>query len=293
MYNKKEAGRINLLNVFFKAKSIYVNSFLRSFLFSGENESLIKYYCALQLNPLFKIRNLPVNVSPLTTPYYSSVTATLRACSKLRNFPNITSKVIYEFILLKQPPKVEEKYSLFNWKTIWKNLAFKCIRSDDRCILFKYLHEILPNNSRLYEIKRKPSPNCDMCNLEENNLHMMYYCKNKEFTVKYLRGLLQKCLDVDNISLIKMLFLDTTGFHKRDSNTITAIVVTFICTIWYSREHRQDKINILKKNLILNQKHHKAILKDKMDKIFNDQYCQLNSTFLEKKITSQFLDDDF
>ena len=60
-----------------------------------------------------------------------------------------------------------------------------------------------------------------------------------------------------------------------------AIVVTFICTIWYSREHRQDKINILKNNLILNQKHHKAILKDKMDKIFNDQYCQLNSTFLE------------
>ena len=217
----------------------------------------------------------------MTTPYYSSVTATLRACSKLRNFPNITSKVIYEFILLKQPPKVEEKYSLFNWKTIWKNLAFKCIRSDDRCILFKYLHEILPNNSRLYEIKRKPSPNCDMCNLEENNLHMMYYCKNKEFTVKYLRGLLQKCLDVDNISLIKMLFLDTTGFHKRDSNTITAIVVTFICTIWYSREHRQDKINILKKNLILNQKHHRAILKDKMDKVFNYQYCQLNSTFLE------------
>ena len=214
MYNKKEAGGINLLNVFYKAKSIYVNSFLRSFLFSGENESLIKYYCALQLNPLFKIRNLPVNVSPLTTPYYSSVTATLRACSKLRNFPNITSKLIYEFILLKQPPKVEEKYSLFNWKTIWKNLAFKCIRSDDRCILFKYLHEILPNNSRLYEIKRKPSPNCDMCNLEENNLHMMYYCKNKEFTVKYLRGLLQKCLDVDNISLIKMLFLDTTGFNK-------------------------------------------------------------------------------
>ena len=214
------------------------------------------------------------------------VTATLRACSKLRNFPNITSKVIYDFILLKQPPKVEEKYSLFNWKTIWKNLAFKCIRSDDRCILFKYLHEILPNNSRLYEIKRKPSPNCDMCNLEENNLHMMYYCKNKEFTVKYLRGLLQKCLNISNISLIKMLFLDTTGFNKRDSNTIIAIVVTFICTIWYNREHRQDKINILKKNLILNQKHHKAILKDKMDKIFNDKYCQLNSAFLESVLNT-------
>ena len=83
-----------------------------------------------------------------------------------------------------------------------------------------------------------------------------------------------------------MLFLDTTGFNKRDSNTIIAIVVTFICTIWYNREHRQDKINILKKNLILNQKHHKAILKDKMDKIFNDKYCQLNSAFLESVLNT-------
>ena len=102
-----------------------------------------------------------------------------------------TSRDIYNLILVKQVAKVEEKYCLFNWKTIWKNVASKLIRSDERCVLFKYLHEILPNNLRLYEIKRKPSPNCDICNLEENNLHMMYYCKNKQSLVKFLRGLLQ------------------------------------------------------------------------------------------------------
>ena len=63
--------------------------------------------------------------------------------------------------------------------------------------------------------------------------------------------------------------------------TITAIVATFICTKWNDRELRQDEINILKKNIILNQKHHRAVLKDKMNKIVHDQYCQLSSTILE------------
>ena len=63
--------------------------------------------------------------------------------------------------------------------------------------------------------------------------------------------------------------------------TITAIVATFICTKWNNRELRQDEINILKKNIILNHKHHRAILKDIMNKIVNDQYCQLSSTILE------------
>ena len=114
MYNNKEDGGIKLINVFFKAKSIYVKSLLRWFLFSGENDSLVKYFCALQLNPLFKIRSLPVNVSFSSAPYYSSVINTIRACSKLRNFQNITSRDIYNSILLKKGPKVEEKYFLFN-----------------------------------------------------------------------------------------------------------------------------------------------------------------------------------
>ena len=232
------------------------------------------------MNPLFKMRTLPDNVSFSQTPFYSPVINTVRSCNKLRNFPNIASKDIYDFILVKQAPRVEEKYCFFNWKTIWKNVAFKLIKSDDRCILFKYLHEILPTKSRLYEIKRKLSPNCDICNIEESNLHMMYYCKDKQILVKYLKGLLQKCLIRNDISMIKMLFLDTSGFHERDSNTITAIISAFICTIWYNRELTGDKINILKTNIILNQNYHKILLKEKMSKTLNNQYCKLNNTFL-------------
>ena len=159
LYNKKEAGGINLLNVHCKAISIFANTFLRLFISSEENETLVKYYCGLSLNPLFKIRELPDSVSISLTPYYTSVINTVRKCNKIKNFPNITSSNIYDDIKKNQSPLVGEKYPLFNWEKIWKNVAFKYISSDDRSVLFKYLHEILPNKLRLYNIKSSSTSN--------------------------------------------------------------------------------------------------------------------------------------
>ena len=49
---------------------------------------------------------------------------------------------------------LEGMYSLLNWDKMWKNIAYKFIHSDDRNILFKYLHELLSNNLRLFIIKK-------------------------------------------------------------------------------------------------------------------------------------------
>ena len=250
-------------------------------MFSGENSTLVKFYCALQLNPLFKIRDLPGNVSFVSTPFYSSNINTVRKCCKLNNFPNISSQHIYESLNKNHKPIVEEKYSLFNWKTIWGNVSSKFIISDDRSVLFKYKHEILPNRLRLYIIRKIPSPNCETCNIEENNLHMVYFCEDKKVIVKFLRALLQKCLNIPNVSLVKLLFLDTTGFDKKDSNTITALVTSFICNIWYNRDNPGDKLEIWKRNIIKKQSFQKIVLRNKMPKIFNNQYCKINMNFLD------------
>ena len=233
------------MNVFYKSKSIYANSFIRQFSFSGENESLIKYYCAVRINPLFRIRELPQNVSYISPPFYTWGIDIIRTCFKMKIFPIVTSHGIYEHIMVKHIPKVEEKYSLFNWKVIWKNIAFKFICSDERCVLFKYMNEILPNRLRLYNIKRKPSPNCDSCNIEENNLHMVYYCKEIKQLLCFLRELLKEVLSRHDLSLMRLLFLDTSMLRLRESNTVVALVTNYICTIWYNRGHTGDKLYIL------------------------------------------------
>ena len=71
MYREKENGGINLLNVYTKALSNYVNSFIISFLNNSENNTMLRYYCACRLNPLFNIRELPQNASFISPPYYN------------------------------------------------------------------------------------------------------------------------------------------------------------------------------------------------------------------------------
>ena len=108
------------------------------------------------------------------------------------------------------------------------------------------MHEILPNKLRLYNIKMILSPNCNTCNIDENNLHMMYYCKNNTVLIQFMKGLIKKCIGRNDVSMIKLLFLDTSGLYKRDSNTAVVLLTKYICTIWYNRDNHGGKHIILK-----------------------------------------------
>ena len=110
---------------------------------------------------------------------------------------------------------------------------------------------------------------------------MVYYCKDNTKLVHFVRELLKKILARNDISLIKLRFFDTSMLRKRESNTVVSLVTNYICTIWYNREHTGDKLHILKKNIISSHSFHKTISKEKMPKIFNDKYCQIDEEFLE------------
>lgn len=157
LYREKDDGGINLLNVYAKALSNYVKSFIVAFITTNENDTILKYYCASRLNPLFNIRELPLNISFISTPYYDICIDIIRRCKHVKGFPNISSKTIYKQVTgkeIKCTAIIEEKYAIFDWKEIWKNLSFKFINSYDRSVIFKYVHEILPNRHRLYIIKK-------------------------------------------------------------------------------------------------------------------------------------------
>ena len=86
----------------------------------------------------------------------------------------MNSKIIYSYILPKSKAYIETLYPLYDWSNIWNILAFKFTNIHDRPIVFKYIHEILPNNKRLYEIGIKTSPICTICNIEDSNIHRFY-----------------------------------------------------------------------------------------------------------------------
>ena len=78
--------------------------------------------------------------------YYNQIVKTIRKCVHCPKFPHIDSKTIYTHLVPIKKPRIEYLYdkSIFKWKSIWKNIAFKFIQVNKREIVFKYMHEILP-----------------------------------------------------------------------------------------------------------------------------------------------------
>ena len=148
LYNNKMNGGIGLIDVFLKAKSIYIATILKNFCESKKSD-IIQYYMALRLNTMFGITTLPSKFSYSTTSYYEQSMDLIRKCYRLKDFPNIKPKEIYNMICPITQPNVEKLYLNFNWKNIWKNINFRYINIYDRHVLFKYIHEILPNNKKL------------------------------------------------------------------------------------------------------------------------------------------------
>ena len=109
---------------------------------------------------------------------------------------------------------------------------------------------------------------------------MFYYCKDIKVLVHFFKILLQKCLNTTHFSLVRLIFLDTSGLNNKDSNTVTTNATSYIYNIWYNLENHRDKLKIWKKNIITKKSFQKIVLRNRMPKIFNNQYCKINS-FLE------------
>ena len=218
------------------------------------------------------------------TPYYNKSIETVRMCKKVDGFPNVSSRSIYKYLNGVENTSValvEEKYSIFNWEEIWKNISFKVINSYDRTTIYKYIHEILPNRYRLYNIKKIPSPNCNHCDREENNMHMLYFCNEIRDLVNWFRKLLMLCLGSTNLSMIKLLVYDTTAMNRKKKNTVSILVTNYICTVWNNRDNPGDKLFLLKKKIMQQHNTSQFVLKEKMSKMFTDVYCNTNQRFLD------------
>ena len=280
LYNHKLKGGIGLIDLFLKAKSIYTATIIKNFADSKKCD-LIQYYLALRLNAMFGIERLPSIFCYTTTPYYEQSLDLIRKCHKLRDFPNIRSKDIYSIILPYTQPNIEKLYLNFNWRNIWKNLNFKYINIYDRHILYKYIHEVLPNNKRLYNIGSKMSPNCENCGIEETNIHMFLYCSRVQGCIRVMYKILFYFCNLDfKDNLLKLMFLEFPRIDRKIQNTLCIIISSYISCIWYNREDANFLIYKLKAKIIREQKYHKLMLKDRMHNLFTENYININPDIL-------------
>ena len=274
IYQSKTKGGLDILNVYLKAKSILTSTFLKHFLTAQENDSLLKYFCGIRLNPIFNIRELPTNLSFTSPWYFNDIIDDIRTCLHLRKFPNINSNDIYSIMLPECKPTVTEKHNL-NWKQIWKQTTFKYISVHEREVIYKFIHGILPNKMRLYQMKQNRSPLCPTCNVIEDNSHMFIKCRNIENILNYFKYILNIVCNICNVNVEKIIFLDIKTKTKKELNTATVLIVNYVATIWYNRNRNipLDPL-LLKTNVLKHQKLLSLVLMDNMQKVFTEKYCK-------------------
>ena len=275
LYNKKCNGGIGLLNIHQKSKSIFVCTVIKQFLLSERND-LIRYYLANRIGDIFNIINLPTKKSRLCAPYFEFAVDSIKRCRWHRNFPNVRSKDIYDIIVPHCKPSIECLYPNFDWKNIWSQLNFKYINIHDRNVMFKFLYEILPTNKRLHQIRQRDSPLCEVCNVEDSNVHRFYYCSLVQDCISMLRKLIFYICGVNVDSLLKMLMLDIPKFHKKNVNSLCVLVANYVSCVWFNRDKLDTIIHCFKAKVIKDQCNNMRILGTKACKIFSDNYCKMD-----------------
>ena len=281
LYNDKSNGGLGLLNIFEKSKSILVRTVIRNFLFS-ERDDLIRFYMASKVGNIFSITNLPRNKARINAPYYEFTVDTIKKCKDHKNFPNLKSKDIYRIILPQYQPAIENLYPTYNWVNIWNQLNFRYMDLNDRNIMFKYLYEILPTNKRLAQIKQRESPMCDVCNVEDSNVHRVLYCSLVQECLIWLRRIIFYVCGVNFESMLKIIMLDIPKIERRNVNSLCILISSYIACTWFNRKNMNNIKFCLKAKIIKDQRLKMKILKDKANKIISDNYCNLDYEILNR-----------
>ena len=276
----KESGGLGLVDIYTKAKCVFSYRLMIQFLQDLNQTSILAYYNAMTINPIFKIRTMPQNVSYVNAPYFPQGIDYIRKSIHLRNFPNIKSKDIYESISEKCPPTIQQKYPFNNWKNIWQNLTSQIISVRNREILFKYLHGILPNKVRLKQIGLSASNLCNQCQVPETNKHMVYQCEDitevKDFLIRLLRH-----LGFLEVEMEKLIIMDLPKLDKKLKCSTIFILSIYVVTIWYGRTNKSLILRSFICNIIAEKKLIEKVLGDKFRSCFTEKLQNLNKTILE------------
>ena len=135
LYKKRNEGGLGLINIHIKAQSIFVNTMIKMFLNSNIT-SVIRYYLAVRANEFFSLNELPAVTSNTITPFYDYAIDIMILCTNHKDFPNMTSKKIYEILMPQVKPKIENEYPLYDWKSIRGVVIFFFLRYDIEVIFY-------------------------------------------------------------------------------------------------------------------------------------------------------------
>ena len=212
----KEEGGIGLLDIWRKSQIMLVSSFLKVYLNESVSFIFSYYYMHMCVDPIIPKSKVNCPVSYIGTPYYREIISLLRILVHHKKFPVITNIVMYKELKLKKyVVSAVEKYPCLNWKCIWKNINVKFISPFSRNVIYRFVHDALPSKRKLFQMGITSTDICQICGLEENIIHTVYFCQKNKDIVNWLKRLLRKICAITQVELLKILYFDFPAISNK------------------------------------------------------------------------------
>ena len=122
---------------------------------------------------------------------------------------------------------------------------------------------------------------CEVCNVPETNIYMVYQCTQIIEVKDFFLRLLQYCGPIE-LNVTQMILLDIPKVEKLCKNTAILITALYISCIWYGRANKASILNLLKFNILKQQHLLEIKLKDKFNYIFTETFISLNEQTIKQ-----------
>ena len=275
----KHEGGLGVIDIFYKSQSILTSSFIKSYNNEYGLNYLADYYTDIRVAQLLNRSSNPVQVSYIGTSYYREIISIIQKCTHTKGFPEINAKLIYENITPKHKPNIESLYSLYNWKFIWKEASSVFIMLNEREMIYKYLHEILPTKKRLKDIRRIADSTCEYCAQEESNIHFVFQCERYSAVVIWFKNLLERFCGIRNPQLIKLSFFDLPKVNRKCKNATVMLMSSYIVSMWQARKSNMNSSitkKYMKSKFLQKKSQLRYLLGEKMENVLTTEVCSMN-----------------
>jgi hypothetical protein len=150
-----------------------------------------------QENPPYTLR-IPGELEYLQI--YAKEMAYVQLTDKNESARNIRKRIYNTLVTMEKMGKpdpdmrIEKLYPETQWDTVWENLNAAWIPNSIKTTWYQVIHDIEPTNDRLYKIKLRDEPLCNICSKTDTILHRITECKATENIWKWTQELIAQIL---------------------------------------------------------------------------------------------------
>lgn len=101
------------------------------------------------------------------------------------------------YAIAESPPqkmRVESKWPNENWQQIWENLTQTPASETDKAEWYKVIHDIIPTNERLHQIKLSSTALCGDCKKSDTTIHRLTECGEQQQNWIWMRSIIATML---------------------------------------------------------------------------------------------------